>query len=116
VNHLRRRLSRANNAQLAGSALLLLTRIFPASERSGISSAIQGCSYCLGLNLKGDKNSDNHILRSLANPTARSDFAAEFWEFYRFLFGPSSEIFAEQSFLRAKAVLILHTLLMILHY
>lgn len=63
VNLLRRKIVRSEHSKLAGLSLLLLSKLFPVSERSGIVVILLFNLIILGVNLKGERNLDNNNLK-----------------------------------------------------
>ncbi len=71
VNLMRRRIIRSEHSNLAGLALLLLSKIFPVNERSG-------------LNLKGERNLENCNLKLVLEFTKEDHVL--FWKLHELMY------------------------------
>lgn len=73
VNLLRRKIVRSEHSKLAGLALLLLSKIFPACERSGkLFLCLNFITKQLGVNLRGERNIENKNLKNFCQIRDRS--------------------------------------------
>ena len=74
---MRRKIIRSEHSKLAGLALLLLSKIFPVNERSG-------------LNLKGERNIENCNLKLIIEST--NDKHALFWKLHELMYSPKHSV------------------------